>query len=66
MDLTDGATDEEKAAAWDLLMSAKGLESLAVTEAWCYLRDLVEAREAHEQRLQVETDQVVQFRVVSD
>jgi hypothetical protein len=50
-DLTDRATAEEKAEAWDMLMRAKGGESLALTEAWCFLRDLVEAREAHEQRM---------------
>jgi hypothetical protein len=73
MDLTDRATVEEKAEAWDMLMRAKGGESLALTEAWCFLRDLVEAREAHEQRvaelarehgLQVEADNVVQFRAL--
>ena len=73
-DLTDRATDEEKAAAWDLLMSANRGQSLALTEAWCYLRDLVEARQAHEQRMadlarehgvEVEADNVVQFGVVS-
>ncbi len=73
-DLTDRATDEEKAAAWDLLLSAKGGQSLALTEAWCYLRDRVEAREAYDQcmadlarehGLQGEADNVVQFRAVS-
>ena len=70
MDLTGRATVEEKAEAWDMLMRTKGGEPLAVTEAWCFLRDLVEAREAHEQRLtdlarehglQVEAENVVQF-----
>jgi hypothetical protein len=74
-DSTDRATDEEKAAAWDVLMNAKGGASLAVTEAWRYLRDRVEAREAREQRTadlarehgrQVEADNVVHFRVVRD
>ena len=70
MDLTERATVEEKAEAWDMLMRTKGGESLALTEAWCFLRDLVEAREAHAQRLadlarehglQVEAENVVQF-----
>jgi hypothetical protein len=73
--LTDRATVEEKAEAWDMLMRAKGGESLALTEAWCFLRDLVEAREAHQQRLadlarehglQAEADNVIQFRVRRD
>ena len=74
-ELTDRATVEEKAEAWDMLMRAKGGESLALAEAWCFLRDLVEAREAHEQRLadlarehglEVEADNVVQFRARHD
>ena len=73
-DLTGRATDKEKAAAWDLLISANGGQSLALTEAWCYLRDRVDAREAHEHCMadlarehgvEVEADNVVQLRVVS-
>jgi hypothetical protein len=74
-DLTDRATAEEKAEAWDMLMRAKGGESLALTEAWCFLRDLVEARETHQQRLADlarehgllgEAENVLQFRLPRD
>ncbi len=46
---TDRATVEERAAAWDYLMglmSSTETESVAITKAWCWLRDQVEAREA--------------------
>jgi hypothetical protein len=49
--VTDRATDEEKAAAWDMLMRATGVESPALTEAGRYLRNRVEAREAHAGRM---------------
>jgi hypothetical protein len=43
---TDRATIEERAAAWDYLMNSTETGSAAITKAWCWLRDQVEAREA--------------------
>lgn len=68
---TDRATVEERAAAWDYLMSTTETGSVAITKAWCWLRDRVETREAAErvggdEALAVEADSVVQFRVVED
>jgi hypothetical protein len=45
---TDRATVEERAAAWDYLMSSTETGSVAITKAWCWLRDHVKAREAAE------------------
>jgi hypothetical protein len=45
---TDRATVEERAAAWDYLMSSTETGSVAITKAWCWLRDQVKAREAAE------------------
>ena len=66
---TDRATVEERAAAWDYLMSTTETGSVAITKAWCWLRDQVEAREAatrsaDEKAPAVETENVVQFSVV--
>ena len=43
---TDRARVEERAAAWDYLMNSTETGSAAITNAWCWLRDQVEAREA--------------------
>jgi hypothetical protein len=66
---TDRATVEESAAAWDYLMSTTETGSDAITKAWCWLRDQVEAREAAtrvacDQAPAVETENAVQLRVV--
>ena len=60
---------EERAAAWDHVMSSIMGESVAITTAWCWLRDPVKAREAAtpvagDVALAVETENVVQFRIV--
>jgi hypothetical protein len=65
---TDRATVEERAAAWDYLMNSTETGSVAITKAWCWLRDQVEAREAAtrvagDKAPAVETDNVVQPRV---
>ena len=70
-DLTDRATVEEKAEAWDKVMAASGDRAIALTAACVWLRDTVEAREAAErvakdEGLAVEADNVVHFRVVRD
>ena len=44
--LTDRAAVEEKAAAWDHLMSSTESDSVAITKVFCWLRDHVTAREA--------------------
>ena len=69
--LTDRATVEEKAEAWDKVMAATGDQAIALAAACVWLRDTVEAREAAErvakdERLAVEADSVVHFRVVRD
>ena len=69
--LTDRATVEEKAEAWDKVMAATVDHAIAVTIASVWLRDTVEAREAAErvanaEGLAVEAEKVVQLRVVSD
>lgn len=66
---TDRATVEERAAAWDYLMSTTATGSDALTQAWCWLRDQVEAREAAtrvvgDKAPAVETDHAVQLRVL--
>ena len=66
--LTDRATVEEKAEAWDKVMAATGDRAIAVAAACVWLRDTIEAREAGErvaddEALAVEADNVVQFRV---
>jgi hypothetical protein len=68
---TDRATLEERAAAWDYLMSSPETGSVAITKAWCWLRNQVKAREAAEraggnEALAVEAENVVQFPVVRD
>ena len=68
---TDRATVEERAAAWDYLMNTTETGSVAITKAWCWLRDQVEAREAatrvaDDKAPAIETEKVVQFRVVED
>jgi hypothetical protein len=45
---TDRATVEEKAEAWDKLMGAAGEQAMALTAAWVWLRNTVEARERGE------------------
>ena len=65
------ATVEEKAEAWDRVMGASGDRAIALAAACVWLRDTVEAREAAErvakdERLAVEADNVVHFRVVRD
>jgi hypothetical protein len=65
---TDRATVEERAAAWDYLMSTTETGSVAITKAWCWLRDQVEAREAatrvaDDKAPAVETENVVQLSV---
>ena len=67
--LTDRATVEEKAEAWDKVMAAIGDQAIALTAAWVWLRDTVVAREAaqrvpKDEGLAVEADNVVQLRVV--
>jgi hypothetical protein len=66
---TDRATVEERAAAWDYLMSSTETGSAAITKAWCWLGGQVEAREAAtrvagDMAPTVETENVVQFPVV--
>lgn len=67
--LTYRATVEERAAAWDYMMSSTEPEAVAISKAWCWLRDQVVAREAAtylagDKAPAVETENVVQLRVV--
>jgi hypothetical protein len=70
-DLTDRATVDEKAEAWDKVMGAAGDRAIALAAACVWLRATVEAREAAErvaegERLAVEGDNIVHFRVIRD
>ena len=70
-DLTDRATVDEKAEAWDKVMGVAGDRAIALAAACVWLRDTVEAREAAErladnERLAAEGDNVVRFRVIRD
>ena len=66
--LTDRATVEEKAEAWDKVMGATVDHAIAVTIVSVWLRNTVEAREAAERvagdGAAVEAENVVQLRVV--
>jgi hypothetical protein len=69
--LTDRVTVEERAAAWDYLMSSTEPESVAISKAWCWLRDQAAAPEAAElvakdEGLTLEAENVVPLPVVRD
>ncbi len=69
MTIATDRTAEERAAAWDYVMSSTEGESVAITKAWCWLRDQVKAREAAtrvvgDMAAAVETENVVPSHVV--
>jgi hypothetical protein len=69
MTIATDRTAEERAAAWDYVMSSIEGESVAITKPWCWLRGQVTAREgatrvAGDKALTVASETVVQFRGV--